>query len=103
MKINDFDAGSKIQKYQSDVKTGIDRAKEPAKKTTDQADSPVDNVQLSEQSHEIVRIKEAVETAPEIRQDKVDAVKARLADGSYEVDSEEVADRILTSSLQEIV
>jgi negative regulator of flagellin synthesis FlgM len=103
MKINDFDAGSKVQKYQSEVKTGTDRAREPAKKTADQTDSPVDNVQLSERSHEFVRIKEAVEAAPEIRQDKVDAVKARLAEGSYEVDSEEVADRILTSSLQEIV
>ena len=103
MKIDDFDAGSKIQKYQSDVKTGTDRAKEPAKKTVDQTDPPADNVQLSKQSQEIVQIKEAVEAAPEIRQDKVDAVKARLDEGAYEVDSEEVANRILTSSLQEIV
>jgi len=103
MKINDFDTGSKIQKYQSEVKTGIDRAGEPAKKTVDQTDSPADNVQLSEWSQEIVRIKEVVEAAPEIRQDKVDAVKARLAEGAYEVDSEEVANRILSSSLQEIV
>ena len=103
MKINDFDAGSKVQKYQSDLKTGTNQAREPAKKTVDQTDSPVDNVQLSERSQEIVRVQEAIEAAPEIRQDKVDAVKARLAEGSYEVDSEEVADRILTSSLQEVV
>ncbi len=103
MKFNDFDVGSKVQKYQSDVKTGIDRAREPAKKTADQTDSLADNIQLSEWSQEIVRIKEVVEAAPEIRQDKVDAVKARLAEGTYEADSEEVANRILTSSLQEIV
>ena len=102
MKINDFDTGSKVQKYQSEVKPGADRTKKPTEKTVDQVDSPADNVQLSERSQEITGVQEAVEAAPEIRQDKVEAVKARLADGSYEVNSEKVADRILKSSLQEI-
>lgn len=102
MKINDFDTGSKVQKYQSEVKPGIDRTKKPSEKTVDQVDSPTDNVQLSERSQEIIRVQEAVEAAPEIRQDKVEAIKARLADGSYEENSEKVADRILKSSLQEI-
>ncbi len=103
MKINDFDSGSKVQKYQSEVKPEIDRTKKPPEKTVDQVDSPADNVQLSERSQEIIRVQEAVEAAPEIRQDKVEAIKAQLADGSYEVNSEEVADQILKSSLQEII
>ncbi len=103
MKINDLDTGSKVQKYQSEVKPEIDRTKKSPEKTVDQVDSPADSVQLSERSQEIVKVREAVEAAPEIRQDEVEAVKARLADGSYEVNSETVADRILKSSLQEIV
>ncbi|MEE9516363.1 MAG: flagellar biosynthesis anti-sigma factor FlgM [Candidatus Adiutricales bacterium] len=102
MKIDDLDSGSKVPKYQSEVKPGIDRTKKSPEKTVDQVDSPADNVQLSERSQEITGVQEAVEAAPEIRQDKVEAVKARLADGSYEVNSEKVADRILKSSLQEI-
>ncbi len=104
MKINDFDSGSKIQKYQSEVKQGIDRTKKSPEKTADQVDPPpADSVQLSDRSQEIVKVQEVVEAAPEIRQDKVEAIKAKLADESYEVNSEIVADRILKSSLQETV
>ena len=108
MKINDFDSGSKVQKYQSNTKPAVEHSKERAAQPVDQKDtaktgSSADNVQLSERSLEIVRVKEAVASAPEIRQDKVDELKARLADGTYEAEAEEIADRLIKAHLEEIV
>lgn len=36
---------------------------------------------------------------PEIRQDKVDAIKAQIAAGTYEINPSKIADAIITSTL----
>ena len=40
-------------------------------------------------------VMEAAQAAPEIRQDRVEAVKARIADGTYEVNSRAIAAAML--------
>ena len=40
-------------------------------------------------------VMEAAQAAPEIRRERVDAVKARIEDGSYEVDSRALAAKML--------
>lgn len=53
-----------------------------------------DKVTLSSAALRDVVAQEA-STAPDIRQDKVDAIKASLASGSYAVDSQNIAGRLL--------
>ncbi|MBW2061037.1 MAG: flagellar biosynthesis anti-sigma factor FlgM [Deltaproteobacteria bacterium] len=105
MEINEFDPGSKVNRYQGEAKAVADEIKE--KKQPDQP-SPVkepsaDKVQLSQQSREIARAKELAETAPAVRQEKVEAIKAKLAAGTYDVEAEDVADRMLKEALQELI
>lgn len=41
----------------------------------------------------------AVAEAPDIRQERVDAIKAQIAQGSYKIDAEAIAERMISSGL----
>lgn len=55
-----------------------------------------DRVSLSTSALKSVVV-EAAQSAPDIRQDKVDAIKARLNSGEYQIDSNDIALKLLGS------
>jgi len=50
---------------------------------------------LSQRAQEVQAAREALAEVPEIRQDRVAELKARIEAGTYQVDSHRVAERIL--------
>lgn len=54
-----------------------------------------DSVEISERARELARAQQAVEAAPDVRADKVAELKQRIADGTYEVPAEALADKLL--------
>jgi len=54
-----------------------------------------DSVEISERARELARAKQAVEAAADIRTDKVAALKKQIADGTYNVPAEALADKLL--------
>jgi negative regulator of flagellin synthesis FlgM len=54
-----------------------------------------DNVQLSEKAKELANLKQIINQMPEIRTDKVEALKKAIQEGNYQVDSFKVAGKIL--------
>ncbi|MBW2108297.1 MAG: flagellar biosynthesis anti-sigma factor FlgM [Deltaproteobacteria bacterium] len=71
-----------------------------ARKAGDQAtgDAIVD---LSRRSQEIRLVQRTLKTEPDVRADKVRAAKEKIARGTYEIDVEATAEKILKSSLEE--
>jgi negative regulator of flagellin synthesis FlgM len=61
-----------------------------------------DVVQLSERARLVARATELVQAAPEIRQDKVDSLKARLNAGTYNVNGQVVAEALIRKSFTEV-
>lgn len=62
------------------------------------AEAPArDNVQLSNEAQRLQRLEENIAQAPEVNEDKVAQIKAALADGSYSVNADRLADKILSS------
>ena len=61
--------------------------------------SPTESVKLSQAAKEIQKIREIVEATPEIRTDKVGQLKREIEAGSYSVDADKVAERMLRESL----
>ena len=61
--------------------------------------SPTESVKLSQTAKEIQKIREIVEATPEIRSDKVGQLKREIEAGSYSIDADKVAERILRESL----
>ena len=47
------------------------------------------------------RIREAIRNTPDVRSDRVEAVRQKLRSGNYQVDAEKLAEKVLTESLRE--
>ena len=60
--------------------------------------SPVnkaDCVTLSPQARELLSAQQKLAEIPDVREEKVQEIKTRIANGSYRVDSEEIADKMI--------
>lgn len=73
-------------------------------KTTDTAQvrnvskaSAGDRLEISQTGRDYQIAKKALETVPDVRQDKIDAVKARIDSGNYDVSADDFANKLLES------
>lgn len=58
-------------------------------------------VDLSKRSRQIQLVQRTLQAEPDVRADKVKALRQCLAKGAYEIDVEATAEKILKSSLEE--
>jgi flagellar biosynthesis anti-sigma factor FlgM len=56
--------------------------------------------EISSRAKEMAQAKDVAAAAPETREEKIAALKARIAAGRYEVDNEAVADRMVDDHLR---
>lgn len=61
-----------------------------------------DRVELSSSSMDVRKIQEVLQETPEVRLDKVQELKEKIAGGEYHVDSRELADKMLTSLFSDL-
>jgi negative regulator of flagellin synthesis FlgM len=89
------------------VKTEKVQLKKSGGEVASNADSgktiPADKVELSAGSQDVQKAKAILAQTPDVRVDKVQALKERIADGDYTVDPHRIADSMLTSLLSETV
>jgi negative regulator of flagellin synthesis FlgM len=94
--INPNTLGSLRSKSEESSQSG--KAAQPAKPATSDA-IPVtpkpDNVSLSSQVRDLKQLEGQVRQLPEVNQDRVARIKAALADGSYTIDNEKLAGKLL--------
>lgn len=70
--------------------------------TTDTAvvrTAPAARVEISSTSQEVRRVKELIKSLPDVREDRVQALKAQVESGTYHVSSEDIADLIIRRAL----
>ena len=60
-----------------------------------------EHIALSSKAKDIQKSHEAVKSSSDIRVDKVDKIKAAIAEGSFHVDSHELAEKILKDVILE--
>ena len=60
-----------------------------------------EHIALSSKAKDIQKSPEAVKSSSDIRVDKVDKIKAAIAEGSFHVDSHELAEKILKDVIVE--
>lgn len=58
-----------------------------------------DKVVLSPEARQIQKAKELIEDLPDVRKEKVEEIKSRLEAGTYEIDGEKVASKMIAESL----
>lgn len=69
------------------------------KKASDLQAGAHDSVNTKQQTCDMQKIREVVENAPDIREEKVALLKKMIADGEYKVHAREVADRMIEECL----
>lgn len=86
----------------SEAKSAKAAGKAQAAKGTDKAapakeprDPSAVKAELSDRAREMATAKAAATNAPDVREEKIAALKARIAAGKYEVDNNAVADRMV--------
>ena len=62
---------------------------------------PGERVELSEKASDLNKIRELVLRTPDIREEKVELLREKIASGSYNVSSQEIADKMLREYLIE--
>ena len=83
-----IDAYSQVQQIYSSTKVNKTTA-------TKKTESARDTVSFSSIGKDIQVAKQAVNAAPDVREDKVAALKAAIKNGTYEVSGEDFADKLL--------
>jgi negative regulator of flagellin synthesis FlgM len=76
--------------------------KQNVEQTSDKPDKTVtktDTVAISDAAKEIQEVKKQLDEVPDVRADKVAELKAQIENGTYEIKSEEIAEKMLTDSL----
>jgi len=66
-----------------------------SRRTPGPAKESGDRVELSDTARALLVASDAIKTLPKIREDKVEALKQSLKDGTYHVPGEKIAERIL--------
>jgi negative regulator of flagellin synthesis FlgM len=105
MRVNDFGSSNRIGRYTNEPTPGVEEAAKKNGRASKAAvqENVTDTVELSSRSLEVVYARKIIEAAPEVRQDKVAEIKARIEAGTYEVKNEETATKLLTEALDEIL
>jgi negative regulator of flagellin synthesis FlgM len=58
------------------------------------------SAEISEKGKEFAKAKAVANEAPDVREDKIAALKARIAEGKYKVDADAIADRMVDEHLK---
>lgn len=94
MKISDF-----VPQIKSESRVQKAKGKDPVESTV--ASSGGDKVQLSAGSIDVQKMKMIIQDTPEVRMDRVQALKQQIESGEYQVDPYRVADKMLMNLLSE--
>ena len=100
MKIIDVAGPSIKQLKDSEPAAKAEEAKKRARKDGQGAQS--DRVEISDQSRLATKAQGVVKATPEVRTERVEALKAQVESGEYEVDPDKVAEKIVDEHLSEL-
>jgi negative regulator of flagellin synthesis FlgM len=98
MKITEL-PGISVEQLQSGKTEGV-AANEP-KPTQERTAAGVDVIHLSPQARLMQKAAQVVAETPEVRPEKVMALKDSVEQGTYEIDAKKVADSLITETLSE--
>ena len=66
-----------------------------SKDNANKADDSKDKISLSGKASEINELKRLISDLPDIRQDRIDALKKAIETGNYNIDAQKIAEKIL--------
>ncbi len=102
MKIEDVNNdGQSIRQITQGMKPPQSEKNTPASSISS-PDAGSDRVEISPQSRDMKKIHEILATTPEMRTEKVAALKEAIAEGTYKVKTEDIADKMVQEMTLEL-
>lgn len=98
MKIHNGESVLTVQQLQKGTAEQALKTKKATPALTDN-----DQVELSDRAREFSRIKDVLETVPDVRSDRIEALSEAINQGTYTVDSRSVAGKLIRESLIDIL
>ncbi|HOT47729.1 MAG TPA: flagellar biosynthesis anti-sigma factor FlgM [Syntrophales bacterium] len=103
MKISKVDDATlqMIQQYQK-----TDRVEDRSQEKPEKAAAslvPEEKVNLSTTAKDVQTLKNAISSLPDVREDKVQALREQIEKGAYKVDAEKVAEKMVGESLLDVL
>lgn len=102
MKVADINQKAQVIQYVNQQARVNAADKNQGRQQAGPVSSPVDRVELSSDSRMIQKIREAAQAAPDVRAEKVAALKKQVQAGTYRVSSEEIAGKMMKDILVEM-
>ena len=106
MKITPSAANNSAQATGVSSASSADRAAAVAKKKgaapgeTKVVDNGSTKPEISAKARDMAQANSVAKNAPDVREDKIAALRARIAEGKYSVDAQKVADRMVDEHLE---
>mgnify|MGYP001609598257 CR=1 FL=1 len=98
---NEFRLKNKIIQDRAKVSSKEGSGKGGSSESSSKAGGSSEQIVLSSKAKDIQRAQEAVRAAPDIRTDKVNRIKQELSDGTYKVNTRDVAEKMLKNILND--
>ena len=89
--------------HQETVVHKVDSAEKRAAQKQTEAAPPLhagDRVSLSPRARELLAARRALEVIPDVREDKIAEIKARIENGTYRIDGESIADKMIRDTFE---
>ncbi|NVM22092.1 MAG: flagellar biosynthesis anti-sigma factor FlgM [Desulfobacterales bacterium] len=98
--------GNEIAKYLNE--TTLNRVQEVEDKSSTPAEVPTESkedaiVSLSQTSKEVQQAKEVIQSEPDVRTEKIEAIKDEIEQGTFEIDYDKTAENMLKTFFDEII
>ena len=84
------------------VKQAQGEVQKSGKQAPEAAPSRGDRVELSQTAREMKKIESVLKTTPDVRAEKVQAIKEQIEAGTYQVDSKKVANAMLADMIKDL-
>ena len=72
---------------------------DPTVEQSEKQQAKADTVVLSDTAKQLQEAKKQLEAIPDVREDKVAQIKEQIENGTYEINEEKIADKMLKDSL----
>ena len=90
-----LDEVSRVLLTQPTTRIQMGRASGSYTSTVSGVETPASKVEVSEEAKEVRRVTKLVNELPDVREERVQALKAQIEGGTYNVSGEDIADLII--------
>ncbi len=89
------------QTYTNQVANAQTKVEKPAVES-DAAETKTDSINLSETTRDLQKISQAMETDPEERTERLQEIKDQIQAGQYNINAEQIAEKMIGSIMNEL-